>query len=574
MPFPEGYFRNVNPDLLSRIPQSARTILEIGCGAGALGAAYKLKNPSVRYLGIETMPGPAALAREVLDDVICGDVEDPACGFADLVDVDCLVYGDVLEHLKDPWGCLARHVSLLAEDAVLLACIPNVQHWSVIAHLLTGEWPLQDQGIFDRTHLRWFTKSSIEKLIRDLDLSIHNIHPRVFAEEKCKSFVTQLLPGLQNLGLDAQAAFNGMAPLQYVVSAGQHNWPQLHLHGHSELNPQAMAEVRVLQPFRALATLPGVQCLFTNSAIKLQEQNHLIERKVFIWQRPLFATVESAAQSIPVLIQRGYIVVIDWDDDPGFWSPLADADYLTFKLVHAIQVSTPEIADAVRLYNPNVQVFTNALDALPVPRSAESHNQSRGLKIFFGALNREDDWNPLIDGLNEVLRENPDFWSVAVIHDRKFYDALDLPDHQKSFQKLCSYRDYIDELSQCDICFMPLADTRFNRMKSDLKAVEAGAHGLALLASCVVYQQSLVDGVTGALFDDVDGMQRHLRAWQQDPSEVRRLGERARAWVGASRLTSHQVSERYRWYQDLCARRQQLTDQIFERVPDLALLCS
>ena len=69
-------------------------------------------------------------------------------------------------------------------------------------------------------------------------------------------------------------------------------------------------------------------------------------------------------------------------------------------------------------------------------------------------------------------------------------------------------------------------------------------------------------------------MHRHLRAWQQDPSEVRRLGGRARAWVGASRLTSHQVSERYRWYQDLCARRQQLTDQIFERVPDLAPLCS
>ena len=131
----------------------------------------------------------------------------------------------------------------------------------------------------------------------------------------------------------------------------------------------------------------------------------------------------------------------------------------------------------------------------------------------------------MIDGLNEVLREHPDFWSVAVIHDRKFYDALDLPDHRKSFRKLCSYRDYIDELSQCDICFMPLADTRFNRMKSDLKAVEAGAHGLALLASCVVYQQSLVDGVTGGLFDDVDGMQRHLRAWQQGPSKYDVWGE-------------------------------------------------
>ena len=77
----QTYYRNVNPDLLNRIPLNARTVVEVGCGSGALGAAYKLRNPSVRYLGIESMPGPAALASELLDDVICGDVEDPSCGF-------------------------------------------------------------------------------------------------------------------------------------------------------------------------------------------------------------------------------------------------------------------------------------------------------------------------------------------------------------------------------------------------------------------------------------------------------------------------------------------------------------
>ena len=80
-----------------------------------------------------------------------------------------------------------------------------------------------------------------------------------------------------------------------------------------------MAEVSSTAISR-LATLPGVQCLFTNCD-QVAEQNHLIERKVFIWQRPLFATVESAAQSIPILIQRGYIVVIDWDDDQVLESP-------------------------------------------------------------------------------------------------------------------------------------------------------------------------------------------------------------------------------------------------------------
>ena len=570
----QSYYRNVNPDLLDRIPLNARTVVEFGCGSGALGAVYKLRNPQVRYIGVETMPGPAAEAAKVLDQVIVGDAEDPHLFGDDLKNVDCLVYGDVLEHLENPWACLKRHLDLLADDGLVAACIPNVQHWSVIASLLSGEWPLEDQGIFDRTHLRWFTKSSIQKMVRDLDLSMHHLHPRVFGVEKSKAFVTKLSPGLQGLGLDPQTVFNGVTPLQYVVSAGQRSMTKLHFHGHSEINPPSMAEVRVLQPFRALATLPAVSWAFTNGTFTFNDQDRLADDKVFIWQRPLFASVQAAATSIPLLIKRGYTVVIDWDDDPGFWQSITESDYLTFKLVHAVQVSTPEIAEAIRPYNPNVQVFSNTLDALPVPRSENKLDHRQGLKIFFGALNRENDWKPLIDGLNQVLRDDPDFWSVAVVHDRNFYEAIDLPDHKKSFLGLCAYRDYIATMAQCDICFMPLNDTRFNRMKSDLKAVEAGAHGLALLASTVVYQQSLVDGVTGALFADVDGMQRHLRSWKQDPSQVQRLGEQARSWVASSRLASHQVAERHRWYQDLCARRQQLTDQIFERVPELVQLCS
>ena len=570
----QSYYRNVNPDLLDRIPLNARTVVEVGCGSGALGAIYKLRNPQVRYIGVEAMPGPAAEAAKVLDQVIVGNAENPRLFGDDVQNVDCLVYGDVLEHLVNPWECLKRHLDLLADDGLVAACIPNVQHWSVIASLLSGEWPLEDQGIFDRTHLRWFTKSSIEKLIRDLDLSMHHFQPRVFGVEKSKAFVTQLSPGLQSLGLDLQTVFNGVAPLQYVVSAGRTSKSRLHFHGHSEINPPSMAEVRLLQPFRALGTLPGVRWAFSNGTFKFQEQERSIDNKVFVWQRPLFSSVQAAATSIPLLIQWGYTVVIDWDDDPGFWKSIVESDYLTFKLVHAVQVSTPEIADAIRPHNPNVQVFSNALDTLPLPRSEKHPKQRQGLKIFFGALNRENDWKPLIDGLNQVFRDDPDFWSVAVVHDRQFYDALDLPDEQKSFLGLCAYRDYIGVMAQCDICFMPLADTRFNRMKSDLKAVEAGAHGLALLASTVVYQKSLVDGETGALFDDVDGMQQYLRSWKQDPSQVQRLGEQARAWVSSFRLASHQVAERYRWYQDLCGRRQQLTDQIFERVPELAQLFS
>ena len=124
------YFGNINPDLLNRIPQSASRVLEIGCGSGALGAAYKTLNPMSTYVGIEYVPEAAESARGRLNHVVCGDVEDPelAIPLVDGKKYDCLVYGDVLEHLRDPWAVLQRHLGLLSEDGLVLACIPNAQH--------------------------------------------------------------------------------------------------------------------------------------------------------------------------------------------------------------------------------------------------------------------------------------------------------------------------------------------------------------------------------------------------------------------------------------------------------------
>ena len=71
--------------------------------------------------------------------------------------MDCLVFGDVLEHLVDPWAVLARLARLVCDGGQILACIPNVQHYSVIVSLLRGKWDYQDEGLLDRTHLRFFT---------------------------------------------------------------------------------------------------------------------------------------------------------------------------------------------------------------------------------------------------------------------------------------------------------------------------------------------------------------------------------------------------------------------------------
>ena len=231
-----------------------------------------------RYIGVEAMPGPAAECQGVGS----GDRWDMILIF--LVTTCrtwvCRVWR-VLEHLVNPWDCLKRHLDLLADDGLVAACIPNVQHWSVIASLLSGEWPLEDQGIFDRTHLRWFTKSSIEKLIGDLDLSMHHIQPRVFGVEKSKAFVTQLAPGLQSLGLDPQTVLNGVAPLQYVLSAGRHSQPKLQLHGHSEINP-VVGRGESAAAVSGTSLIAGGQWAFTNGTFTFQISS-IHREQVFVW---------------------------------------------------------------------------------------------------------------------------------------------------------------------------------------------------------------------------------------------------------------------------------------------------
>ena len=563
------YFGNINPDLLNRIPQSASRILEVGCGNGALGAAYKTLNPMSTYVGVEYVPEAAEAARGSLDCVICGDVEDPELGIpqVDGKKYDCLVYGDVLEHLRDPWVVLQRHLGLLSDHGLVLACITNAQHWSVVANLLAGQWPLLDQGLFDRSHLRWFTRNTILEWFRTLELNIHDFQPRIFGLDKSKEFVGKLIPALNNLQLEPQRVLEGMAPLQYVIAASRKSRSSLLVEGFSAVQPRSMAEVRLTQPLRAMASCPAVQCSVHLNEMRLGPAvDHL--QRILIWQRQIFRLTPAHLEQIRNITQNGYLLIIDWDDDPDHWSAIAEDNYISFKMVHAVQVSTPKLAKKIRQWNPNVAVFPNMIERLyplnPVPREAE------GLRMFFGALNREKDWGPLMDDLNSVFRSAPRFWSVSVVHDRQFFEMLDLPDSQKKFLPQCSHADYIKEMSKCDFAFLPLADTSFNHFKSDLKALEAAANGLAVLASPVVYEASVRPGQTGEVFHTPSELVAHLNAWRANPAVVREMGLKGRRWVASERMCAYQVEQRETWYRQLADNREQLNRQLLERVPQLA----
>ena len=153
------YHENFNNVVLDLIPKTALKIVDIGCMNGILGREFKKIVPDSFWIGIEINSEYAELARNHLNKVIVDNIESENFQYSDEIrDADCFVFADVLEHLYKPWDVIEKIRGIMKETAVVIACIPNAQNFSVIGRLLSGEFVYEDQGLMDRTHIRWFTR--------------------------------------------------------------------------------------------------------------------------------------------------------------------------------------------------------------------------------------------------------------------------------------------------------------------------------------------------------------------------------------------------------------------------------
>lgn len=170
----DPYFGNPRAEMLPFVPAGVQRVLELGCGSGAFAAA--LKRSGVReVVGIESVPSAAEAARARLDKVLLADVE------RDVLELppgafDCLVCNDVLEHLVDPWAVLNKLRPLLRPGAGLVVSLPNVRFHKVVRHLVwPGQWRYEDDGVLDRTHLRFFTREGARQLVESAGFAIERM---------------------------------------------------------------------------------------------------------------------------------------------------------------------------------------------------------------------------------------------------------------------------------------------------------------------------------------------------------------------------------------------------------------
>lgn len=191
---------NLNDDnsshtLIARLVGRDRRVLDLGCADGSLGEV--LEAHGCKVTGVESDAEAAAVATTRIGDVVVADLDtlDLRAQFPDQ-QFDVIVCGDVLEHVRNPESVLSAAVALLAAEGSVVVSVPNVAHGGVRLSLLSGRWEYQDRGLLDRTHVRFFTRATLQQLLSGaglVPLETHRTTVGVF-EGEVRANVHELPP--------------------------------------------------------------------------------------------------------------------------------------------------------------------------------------------------------------------------------------------------------------------------------------------------------------------------------------------------------------------------------------------
>lgn len=209
---------SINPEVFFMIPETARKIVDVGCMLGQMAFACKELKKDIHYTGIEINPEYANIAANYCDEVFVEDIENLTdYQMEHFIESDCWIFGDCLEHLKDPWEVLKKVRKVIRPNGCVVICIPNTQHWSIQTRLLSGQFWYENYGLLDRTHLRFFTKTTLIDMFQKTGWKIE---AQIIKSLKETPEQITALQGIQAFaeifGIDPETAKKDSIPFQYV----------------------------------------------------------------------------------------------------------------------------------------------------------------------------------------------------------------------------------------------------------------------------------------------------------------------------------------------------------------------
>ena len=224
-----------------------KLVLDVGCAAGDTAEALAARGCTVS--GIDIDAEAAEPARPLVEELVIADIDrNPLSEHFKAESFDAIIFGDVLEHLIDPWAALRDAATLLRPDGRILVSIPNVAHAAVRLALLQGRWDYTEKGLLDRTHLRFFTLESVCELLEGAGLSIEVLRATVLDPMAA-----------QEITLDAERL-----PAHVVEWARQQP---------DALAYQYVASARVLLPGEELGPRPALEPALAYDVARLRDKH-------------------------------------------------------------------------------------------------------------------------------------------------------------------------------------------------------------------------------------------------------------------------------------------------------------
>ena len=155
----DGSSHAVILEMMAGLPKGP--VLDLGCSGGLFAAHARAAGHEVTGVDCLEIAG----VRERTDHFVKASLEEgiPAeagDGFG------VIVAADVIEHLSRPGQVLRDMRTVLRPGGQVLLSVPNFAHWYPRLRVAAGLFGYDRRGILDETHLRFFTRRTLRRLVR------------------------------------------------------------------------------------------------------------------------------------------------------------------------------------------------------------------------------------------------------------------------------------------------------------------------------------------------------------------------------------------------------------------------